>query len=210
MIFSQLCKPNEPGVFVGKIMPGNPSRAFLGYVDKAASSKKIVKDVFKKGDQAFLSGDLLVSDEYGNLYFKDRTGDTFRWKGENVSTSEVEAQVSNVAGYRDSIVYGVEIPNTEGRAGMAAILDIDQTIDLDALAQGLKSVLPTYARPQFIRLLSKVDMTGTFKLKKVDLQKEGFDPSKINDSLYYMQPGGKYSRLDKAVYEQIMNGAVRF
>lgn len=191
-------------------MPGNPSRAFLGYVDKAASSKKIVHDVFKKGDTAFLSGDLLVSDEYGNLYFKDRTGDTFRWKGENVSTSEVEAQVSNVAGYRDTVVYGIEIPNTEGRAGMAAILDVDQTIDLDALITGLKSVLPAYARPQFIRLLSKVDMTGTFKLKKVDLQKEGFDPSKINDSLYYLASNGKYQKLDKAVYEQIINGKLRF
>lgn len=206
----QLCKPHEPGVFVGKIMPGNPSRAFLGYVDKAASTKKIVKDVFKKGDSAFLSGDLLVSDEYGNLYFKDRTGDTFRWKGENVSTSEVEAQVSNVAGYRDTVVYGVEIPHNEGRAGMAAILDVDQTIDLDALSMGLKSVLPAYARPQIIRLLSKVDMTGTFKLKKLDLQKEGFDPTKIGDSLYYLSSNGKYCRLDKAVYEQILNGKLRF
>lgn len=191
-------------------MPGNPSRAFLGYVDKDASSKKIVRDVFHKGDSAFLSGDLLVSDEYGNLYFKDRTGDTFRWKGENVSTSEVEAQVSNVAGYRDTVVYGVEIPNTEGRAGMAAILDVDQTLDLDELVTGLKTVLPTYARPQFIRLLSKVDMTGTFKLKKIDLQKEGFDPTAINDSLYYLASSGKYEKLDKAVYEQIMNGKVRF
>lgn len=191
-------------------MPGNPSRAFLGYVDKAASSKKIVRDVFHKGDSAFLSGDLLVSDEYGNLYFKDRTGDTFRWKGENVSTSEVEAQVSNVAGYRDTVVYGVEIPNTEGRAGMAAILDVDQSIDLDALVTGLKAVLPSYARPQFIRLLSKVDMTGTFKLKKVDLQKEGFDPTKITDSLYYMASNGKFQKLDKAVYEQIINGEMRF
>lgn len=182
----------------------------MGYVDRVASSKKVVKDVFKKGDTAFLSGDLLVSDEFGNLYFKDRTGDTFRWKGENVSTSEVEAQVSNVAGYRDTVVYGVEIPNTEGRAGMAAILDVDQTIDLDALAIGLKSLLPTYARPQFIRLLSKVDMTGTFKLKKVDLQKEGFDPSKIGDSLYYMSTNGKYSRLDKDVHEKILKGELRF
>lgn len=197
-------------MFIGKILPGNPSRAFLGYVDEAASSKKIVKDVFKKGDSAFLSGDLLVADQYGNLYFKDRTGDTFRWKGENVSTSEVEAQVSNVAGYRDTVVYGVEIPNTEGRAGMAAILDVDQTVDLDALSSGLKAVLPAYARPQFIRLLSKVDMTGTFKLKKLDLQKEGFDPTKIGDSLYYLSASGKYSKLDKAAYEQIVNGGLRF
>lgn len=205
-----MCGPNEPGVFVGKILPNNPSRAFLGYVDKAASSKKIVRDVFHKGDSAFLSGDLLVSDEYGNLYFKDRTGDTFRWKGENVSTSEVEAQVSNIAGYRDTVVYGVEIPNTEGRAGMAAILDVDNKVDLDALAAGLKSVLPTYARPQFIRLLRKVDMTGTFKLKKLDLQKEGFDPNQVDDSLFYLASNGKYTKLDKAIYEGILNGNVRF
>lgn len=106
---SQLCKPNEPGVFIGKILPNNPSRAFLGYVDKKASSSKVVHDVFKKGDSAFLSGDVLVADERGYLFFKDRTGDTFRWKGENVSTSEVEAQVSFVAGYRDTVVYGVEV-----------------------------------------------------------------------------------------------------
>lgn len=96
-------------MFIGKIIPGNPSRAFLGYVDKKASSKKIVRDVFRKGDSAFLSGDILVADERGNLFFKDRTGDTFRWKGENVSTSEVEALVSNVVGYRDTVAYGVEV-----------------------------------------------------------------------------------------------------
>lgn len=197
-------------MFVGKILPNNPSRAFLGYVDKAASSKKVVKDVFHKGDQAFLSGDLLVADELGNLFFKDRTGDTFRWKGENVSTSEVEAQVSNVAGYRDTVVYGVEIPHTEGRAGMAAILDVDSNIDLDDLAEGLKAVLPAYARPQFVRLLHKVDMTGTFKLKKLDLQKEGYDPNKINDNLFYMSPNGKYVKLDSEAYENIMNAKVRF
>lgn len=108
-MYLQLCEPNEPGVFIGKILPNNPSRAFLGYVDKKASSKKVVHDVFVKGDSAFLSGDVLVADERGYLFFKDRTGDTFRWKGENVSTSEVEAQVSNVAGYRDTVVYGVEV-----------------------------------------------------------------------------------------------------
>lgn len=103
------CKPNEPGVFVGKIIPDNPSRAFLGYVDQEASKKKIVHDVFRKGDSAFLSGDILTADELGNLFFKDRTGDTFRWKGENVSTSEVEAILSNIVNYKDVIVYGVEV-----------------------------------------------------------------------------------------------------
>lgn len=114
----QRCAPNEPGVFIGKIAAGNPSRAFLGYVDKKASSKKVVRDVFRRGDAAFLSGDVLVADELGYLFFKDRTGDTFRWKGENVSTSEVEAQVSNVADYRDTVVYGVEVSGEHKHFGM--------------------------------------------------------------------------------------------
>ncbi|XP_055634949.1 long-chain fatty acid transport protein 4 isoform X2 [Toxorhynchites rutilus septentrionalis] len=205
----QLCQPNEPGVFIGKILPNNPSRAFLGYVDKSASEKKIVRDIFKKGDAAFLSGDLLVADERGNLYFRDRTGDTFRWKGENVSTSEVEAEVSNASGYRDTVVYGVEIPNLEGRAGMAAVLDPERQVDLIKLAQTLKGTLPPYARPMFVRLLTKVDMTGTFKLKKLDLQKEGFDPNVIDDALFYLSPKGSYESLTKEVYEQIKRGEIR-
>lgn len=206
----QLCKPNEPGVFIGKIIKGNPSREFLGYVDEKASQKKIVRDVFKKGDAAFLSGDLLVADERGYLFFKDRTGDTFRWKGENVSTSEVEAQVSNVAGYKDTVVYGVEIPNTEGRAGMAAIYDPNREVDLDKFAVNLNKVLPSYAKPLFIRFLTKVDLTGTFKLRKVDLQKEGYDPNAIEDVMYYLTNKGKYELLTKEVYDKILNHELRF
>ena len=182
----------------------------MGYVDKKASDKKIVRDVFTKGDSAFLSGDLIVADERGNLFFKDRTGDTFRWKGENVSTSEVEAQVSNDAGYRDTVVYGVEIPHMEGRAGMAAILDAENKVDLVLLADRLKESLPSYARPLFIRLLTKVDMTGTFKLKKLDLQKEAFDPNVISDPLYYLTTKGQYDKLTIDIYNKIENGEVRF
>lgn len=206
----QTCKANEPGVFIGKIVPGNESRQFLGYVDKKASEKKIVQNVFKKGDSAFLSGDILVADELGYLYFKDRTGDTFRWKGENVSTSEVEAYVSNSAEFRDTVVYGVEIPNVEGRAGMAAILDPDHQTDMTKFTQGITKSLPSYARPLFIRFLSKVDLTGTFKLKKLDLQNEGFDPTIIDDRLYYLTSAGKYEPLTKEIYIKINNGEVRF
>lgn len=207
----QLCKPNEPGVFIGKIIKGNPSREFLGYVDKKASEKKIVHDVFKKGDMAFLSGDLLIADERGYLFFKDRTGDTFRWKGENVSTTEVEAQISNCAGYCDSIVYGVEIPNTEGRAGMAAIYDQYNKINLNEFTEEMKKLLPSYARPQFLRFLKEIDLTGTFKLRKVDLQKEGFNPSVIkDDKLYYLTIQGKYEELTPEIYEKICRHEIRF
>lgn len=99
-------------------------------------------------------------DECGYFYFKDRTGDTFRWKGENCSTAEVEAVVSNVCGLKDAVVYGVEIPGTDGRAGMASILDPDGTLDFDALAQGVNKSLPSYARPLFVRIVKQLDMTG--------------------------------------------------
>ncbi|XP_023020391.2 fatty acid transport protein 1 isoform X2 [Leptinotarsa decemlineata] len=204
------CKPNEPGVFIGKIIPNNPSRAFLGYVDEEASKKKIVHDVFNHGDSAFLSGDILVADELGNLFFKDRTGDTFRWKGENVSTSEVEAVISNLVDYKDVVVYGVEIRGQEGRAGMAAILDPEESIDLKKLVDGLKKTVPTYARPIFVRILRKIDLTGTYKMKKNDLQNEGFDPSKISDNIYYLSSStGIYEKLSPQIYNDINNGTVR-
>ncbi|CAH0404707.1 unnamed protein product [Chilo suppressalis] len=207
----QLAEPDEPGVFIGKIAPNNPSREYLGYVDKTASSKKIVTDVFTHGDQAFISGDILVADELGYLYFRDRTGDTFRWRGENVSTTEVEAAVSRVADHRDAVVYGVLVPNTEGRAGMCGIVDVDGTLDLDALSRSLSRDLPAYAKPIFVRLMTSVDLTGTFKMKKVDLQKEGFDPSLVkNDKLYYLEAKtGKYLPLGPNEYEMIVSGKIR-
>lgn len=204
------CEADEPGVFVGKIVRGNPCREFLGYVDQKASSKKVVHDVFSKGDMAFISGDLLVADERGYLYFKDRTGDTFRWKGENVSTSEVEAQLSNLAGYKDVIVYGVSIPNTEGRAGMAAIYDPTREVNVSQLGVELAKSLPNYARPQFLRFLRKIDLTGTFKLRKVELQQQGFNPEIIDDELFYAQPDGMYAPLTPSVYERIVRNELRF
>ncbi|XP_015428831.1 PREDICTED: long-chain fatty acid transport protein 4-like, partial [Dufourea novaeangliae] len=206
----QVCEPNEPGVFVGKIIPNNPSRQFLGYVDQKASEKKVVRDVFTKGDSAFLSGDILIADQFGYLYFKDRTGDTFRWKGENVSTSEVEAIISNVVNYRDCIVYGVEVPGVEGRAGMAAIYDENNTLDVNKLSVDLKEHLAFYAVPRFIRILTKIDLTGTFKLKKKDLLEDGYDPKRIQDKLYYLSEKSGYQLLTTEVYEQILDKKIRF
>ncbi|XP_045458927.1 long-chain fatty acid transport protein 4-like [Melitaea cinxia] len=207
----QIAEAGEPGVFVGKISPNNPTREYLGYVDKAASDKKVVRDVFSPGDSAFISGDILVSDELGYLYFRDRTGDTFRWRGENVSTSEVEAAISGVADQRDAVVYGVLVPNTEGRAGMCGIVDADGSLDLGRLARDLQRDLPPYARPVFLRVMGSVDMTGTFKMKKTDLQKEGFDPSLVKgDKLYYLDlKQSKYLPLGPEEYEKILKGIIR-
>lgn len=205
----QVCAPDEPGVFIGKIIPNNPTRAFLGYVDKKASNSKIVRDVFAKGDSAFISGDILVADELGYLYFKDRTGDTFRWKGENVSTSEVEAIISNFINYKDCIIYGVEVHGAEGRAGMAAICDENDTLNLKQLSSDIKDQLPFYARPQFLRILSKVDLTSTFKLKKKDLQEDGFDPKRIQDKLYYFDSKLGYQLLTKEVFDEIQSGKIK-
>lgn len=205
----EVAQAHEPGVFIGKISD-NPSRAYLGYVDKKASDKKVIRNVFSHGDSAFISGDILVADEFGYLYFKDRTGDTFRWRGENVSTTEVEAAVSRVAGQRDAVVYGVEVPNTEGRAGMCGIVDVDKTLNLDDLVEKLRPDLPAYAMPVFLRVMTSLDMTGTFKMKKNDLQKEGYDPSVIKDKLYYLDLKlGKYLPLGQTEFENINNGRIR-
>ena len=146
---------------MGKIVRNHPVRDFHGYADESATRKKLLENVFSKGDLFFRSGDILVMDDLGWLYFKDRAGDTYRWRGENVSTNEVEATVSNMVSLKDAIVYGVEVPGNEGRAGMAAIHDPEGEIDLQQLASGVKEKLPSYSRPMFLRLVDQLEMTGT-------------------------------------------------
>ena len=166
--------------------------------------------MFRKGDCYFRSGDILVMDEFGWLYFKDRTGDTFRWRGENVSSTEVEATVSNMIELKDAVVYGVEIPGTEGKAGMAAIHDPEGEVDLQQLAMGVKEKLPSFARPLFVRFVKHLDITGTFKLKKFNLQKEGFDPSVITDRLFFLHPQTqKYEALNHDLFNSIVTGSIR-
>lgn len=189
---------------------GDPSQRFDGYLNPMETNKKIAHDVFKKGESAFLSGDLVVKDEYGYIYFHDRTGDTYRWRGENVSTAEVESVMSTVLGLRDVVVYGVMVPGTEGRAGMAAIVDPDYKVDLVALADSLKKLLPSYACPLFLRIVHSVDLTGTYKLQKCRLRKEGFDIGVIEDQLFYFDSKEKmYLALDENKYEQIIRGEIR-
>ncbi|KAG8223652.1 hypothetical protein J437_LFUL001759 [Ladona fulva] len=154
--------------------------------------------------------DILVMDDLGYLYFKDRKGDTFRWKGENVSTTEVESVISKIAGLVDVIVYGVEVPGTEGRAGMAAIVKQQSSLDVVGLAKKLVDHLPAYARPLFLRVVPHIDLTGTFKLKKNDLQQEGFDPTVVKDELFFCNKVGEgYKPLTPQLYQEIITGAMR-
>nr|XP_023687699.1 long-chain fatty acid transport protein 4 [Paramormyrops kingsleyae] len=201
------CNPGEPGQLVGRIIQNDPLRRFDGYVNQTATNKKIAHDVFKKGDSAYLSGDVLVMDKYGHMFFKDRTGDTFRWKGENVSTTEVEGTLSRLLDMKDVVVYGVEIPRSEGKAGMAAIADPSHETDLEKFAQELERVLPAYARPVFLRFLREVDKTGTYKFQKSDMRRDGYNPQVMSDKLYFLDvTRGRYVELTTEVYRNIISG----
>jgi len=208
---AQLCDDDEAGELVGRIDRGHPVRDYHGYADNSSSDRKIIRDVWRKGDMFFRSGDVFMMDEFGWLYFKDRAGDTFRWKGENVSTMEVEAMISQVIGQKDCVVYGVEIPGTEGRAGMAAIPDPERRVELSSLYAGMVDTLPSYARPIFVRFVEEIDVTGTFKLKKRDLQQEGFNPDALNQKVYIVDNTMKtYNLVTQEIYNNIVNGNMRF
>ncbi|XP_069741766.1 long-chain fatty acid transport protein 4 isoform X2 [Narcine bancroftii] len=204
------CQPGEPGQLVGRIVQNDPLRRFDGYVNDLATTKKIAYDVFKKGDMAYLSGDVLVMDDYGYMYFRDRTGDTFRWKGENVSTTEIEGILSRYLSMADVVVYGVEVPGAEGKAGMGAIAEPSGWIDLEKFYTDLKMALPPYARPVFLRLLPVVSKTGTYKFQKTEMRKEGFDPRVIKDKLYLLdQKLQKYVPLEEELFRKIQSGKVK-
>lgn len=204
------CGPYEPGLLLGKIDPKKAILTFAGYADKTASEKKMVRNVRVKGDCYFNTGDILVMDYYGYFYFKDRTGDTFRWRGENVSTAEVEGVISNLIGLKDAVVYGVSIPHVEGKAGMAAIADPEKKLDLISLAKGVKTSLPAYSRPLFVRILPEPPITATFKLKKKELMEQGFNVSLHDDPMYFLDPkSGLFVPLTQKLYDDINQGVVR-
>ncbi|OUC39853.1 AMP-binding enzyme [Trichinella nativa] len=202
------CKPGESGEMVGRIIRGNPLKDFTGYVCDSDSQKKITRDVFRKNDIAFRSGDILYYDELGYLFFKDRTGDTYRWKGENVSTTEVEGLIQKITSHNDAVVYGVSVPGYEGRAGMAAIVDLNSTLDVNHLHEQMTIFLPKYAQPIFLRICQKVTSTSTYKLCKTELVKEGFNPvSCISDQLYVLNhEKDAYEVLDALKYQDIIEG----
>jgi fatty-acyl-CoA synthase len=204
------CAPNEPGEALGKIIndAARPGGRFEGYARKEDDERKILRNVFETGDAWFRTGDLMRKDENGYFYFVDRIGDTFRWKGENVSTTEVAETINAFPGVHDASVYGVGVPGYEGRAGMAAVA-CEGACDLAGLHAHLRDRLPDYARPLFLRIRSNIEVTSTFKQKKVDLAREGFDPTLIADPIFLNDPARGFIPLDAQVYERLCSGALR-
>ena len=165
--------------------------------------------MFERGDAWYRTGDLMRADASGYFYFVDRIGDTFRWKGENVATSEVAAAITAFPGIAEAIVYGVPVPGTEGAAGMAALV-VDGTLDLPELRKHLARALPAYARPLFLRIQDRIAVTATFKHQKTELVREGFDPAASGDAIYFDDPSQQaYVRLDGALFERIEAGRIR-
>ncbi|MEM1050621.1 MAG: long-chain-acyl-CoA synthetase [Pseudomonadota bacterium] len=194
--FCQKADTDEPGEAIGRIGTGGRD-SFQGYHDKKATEKKILTDVFEKGDKWFRTGDLVRRDADGYVYFVDRIGDTFRWKGENVATNEVSDVVSKYPGVELANAYGVEVPGADGRAGMVAMTVTDD-FDISKLANHCRENLPPYAVPLFVRIQAQAATTGTFKFRKVELVKEGFDLENIDDPIWLLEPGAsEYVRMSK-------------
>uniref|UniRef100_A0AAQ6AE11 long-chain-fatty-acid--CoA ligase n=1 Tax=Amphiprion ocellaris TaxID=80972 RepID=A0AAQ6AE11_AMPOC len=198
----------ETGLLVGKISRTTP---FSGYAkNKQQTEKKKLKNVFETGDLYFNSGDLLRIDDEGFVYFQDRIGDTFRWKGENVATTEVSDHLLAVGFIEEANVYGVKVPGHEGRIGMAA-LKLKENMDFDCKAtyQHVKSYLPSYARPRFIRIQDDLAVTGTFKQMKVKLAEEGFNPAVIKDPLFFLEDNKGYVPMTQETFNSISEGTLR-
>lgn len=204
------CARGEAGEAIGRIGKADEGGGrFEGYTDAGETEKKILRDVFAEGDAWFRTGDLMRLDDKGFFHFVDRIGDTFRWKGENVATSEVNDAVRDFTGVVDATTYGVTIPGTDGRAGMSAIV-VNEGFDIEALPAHLAQRLPVYARPVFIRISRELDATETFKQKKGELARESFDPGAIKDPMFMLEPkSGAYVALDSGAFAQIVDGMVR-
>lgn len=206
--FCQECGPNEAGELLIKLVenPKSALREFRGYTDGKATQKKILHNVFKAGDRYFRSGDLMRFDDHDYFYFVDRIGDTYRWKGENVSTAEVAEVVSRAPGVLGATVVGVSVPGLEGRCGLAA-LEVEGALDAAAFWKTAQE-LPSYAQPRFLRVLGQLATTGTFKIQKTDLRRDGVDPETVQGPLYLRQEDG-YVPLTQKLWQDAKRGIVR-
>jgi fatty-acyl-CoA synthase len=205
------CAAGEPGEAIGRIHDGSAGNGveFEGYTGVRETEQKIIRDVFEHGDAWYRTGDLMRRDANGFYYFIDRIGDTFRWKGENVAASEVVDAITVFPGIVDASVYGVAVPGTEGAAGMAALV-VDGGLDLVEFRAHLGRRLPSYARPLFLRIKDRIEMTATFKHRKVDLVSAGFDPTATGDAIYFDDPAQRaYVRLDRTLYRRIEASELR-
>jgi fatty-acyl-CoA synthase len=203
--------PNEIGEAIGRIFddPSNPGNRFEGYANSEESEKKVLRNVFEPGDAWFRTGDLMRKDELGYFYFVDRVGDTFRWKGENVSTTEVSEAICTFPGIRQAHVYGVPVPGAEGRAGMAMIV-CDEELDVGNFRTHLSNRLPEYAHPMFLRIRSELEVTATFKYTRNHLMREAYDPVAADDLIYFNdRKRGAFVRLDTELYDRLRTGQVR-
>lgn len=209
--FCMPCPANCAGEAISQIFEdaSRPGSRFEGYTDNEAADRKVWRNVFAKGDAWFRSGDLMRRDEHGFFYFVDRVGDTFRWKGENVSTTEVTEILLAYPGISEAVVYGVIVPGADGRAGMAAIV-VAPGFDLTCLRRHLIEHLPDYARPLFLRIRRELETTATFKPIKQQLSREGYDPRSTADPVYfYDRRREAFVELDNRVFESIRTGALR-
>jgi fatty-acyl-CoA synthase len=203
------CGPDEIGEAIGRVLDAaaTPARQFDGYTDSAASAKKLLGDVFAPGDRWFRTGDLMRKDANGYFTFVDRIGDTFRWKGENVATTEVAGVIRACPGIADAVVYGVAVPNHEGRAGMATIIP-GEGFDFAALWTHIDEALPPYAQPLFLRIASDLDQTGTFKLTSTKLAREAYAGS--NDAVWFNDRAARgFIACDDALKQAIEKGEKR-
>lgn len=203
-----VCKPGDSGIALVMVTPNS---AFSRYKSKEATEKKLIHDVLEEGDKYFNTGDFLKLHEDRWVSFVERSGDTFRWKGENVSTSEVESIITSFPNVRSSVVYGVEVPYSNGRAGMAAIaLKDSRNFNFKEFSDFLNSSLPRYAIPVFVRIRQNLEVTGTFKLRKVTLKEEGYNLNKFPDPLYIWDSNSKYlEKLTLEIYKDINSGDLR-
>ena len=208
--FLQKVDKGEAGLLLGEITEDN---RFIGYTSSDATESKIMRDVFVKGDAHFNTGDLVRNIGFGHYQFVDRVGDTFRWKGENVSTTEVEEVITTQEQVKESTVYGVTIPGTEGRAGMVSLIAYTEleAFDFKGFAAKVRQDLPAYAVPIFLRFQEEFEVTATMKRIKSRLKQGGFNPEEVKDPLYVMLPGGtEYSELTENLYAKIINNEYRF
>jgi citronellyl-CoA synthetase len=209
--FMRKVAKGEQGLLLAKIDDKAP---LDGYTDPQKTEKVVLHDVFEKGDRYFNTGDLLRNIGFGHAQFVDRLGDTYRWKGENVSTTEVENILLQHPNISEAVAYGVEIRNTNGRAGMAAITPAESlaTLDFSELLAFAREQMPAYAVPLFLRVKVKMETTGTFKYQKTRLKDEAFDPGKTGDDpIYAWLPGTQtYVQVTPQLLADIHGGAFRY